>query len=632
MLRERLPRRGYPAACLFVLTTAAALAAQDEVARAIADLQNPDRQPHAFAVLQAAGAACVPQLGSLLAKVGTENEPRPEQLVGALYVLGCMGKPAVPALAEVQDAFRNADNAEVRTQSMWAMTRLAIASGETEVCRTTAKVLQNNLTRALDFTKMEFAFQRLWLGPEPTTAQLLQVFTAAGQPAAAAAAAAADMPRLDDRLAQALEDALDLAVARPATPWLRRTQFDTAGGEIAAALWQHGHRNTKTARGLLQHWNPRSRHAGLQALLQPLHMTVEERLDVVSALWDRDRVVREQALANLQSYGRHGLLALRALRIFEKYAGTSGSAPIYQRAAGRLLRDASTGASDVAAAMLQDADLILRGEKARAEVITSDDLSSSLLADIVIGCRGEQEGSLEALARLAMTRKAFADRTDDGLLLAFVSSLGTADEAAWLCAARALAVLGPRVARRLPDFTDALLQSRTSFERIPNPDIVFVVEAEVLAGQGACVAELREALDSPRWHVVLHSLVELMHRNAITPQDAPRLRALLSARFTTIGLTLGVPFVTATGAQPYSIEQPERSDTVQLVATLALAGLGETPWTDRDVCSALADAWSLESSEVPAAIADAIKEGRLAESAQKIEAKARSQMRWPRFP
>ena len=48
----------------------------------------------------------MPQLCSLLAKVGTENEPRPEQLVGALYVLGCMGKPAVPALAEVQAATR----------------------------------------------------------------------------------------------------------------------------------------------------------------------------------------------------------------------------------------------------------------------------------------------------------------------------------------------------------------------------------------------------------------------------------------------------------------------------------------------------------------------------------------------
>jgi len=633
MLLERLPRRGCPAACLFVLTATAALAAQDEVARAIAELQNLDRQPHAFAVLQAAGGACVPSLGNVLAKIGTENEPRPEQLLGALYVLGCMGKPAVPALAEVKDAFRNSNSIEVRNQSVWTMTRLAVASGETEVCRTTMDALQKGSSRSLDLNKLQFAYYRLGnLGPEPTSDAVLRLFRYAGQAAAAAAAAAADMPRLEDDLLQALEDALELAVARPATPWLRRTHFDVAGGEIAAALWQHGHRNAKTARGLLQHWDPRTRHAGLQALLQPLHMTVEERLDVVSALWDRDRLVREQALANLQSYGRHGLLALRALRVFERHPSTSGNAPIYQRAAVRLLRDASTGVSDVAAAMLQDADLILRGEKAREEAITSDDQSSTLLADIVTGCRGEQEGTLEALARLAISRKAFADAADDALLLAFVSSLGTGDKDSWLCAARALAVVGPRVCRRLPDFTEALLQSRTSFEPTPDPDIVFVVEAEVMAGQGASVAELREALDSPRWHVVLHSLVELMHRNTIVAQDAPRLRALLSAKFAPIGLTLGRTFVVATGAQPYSVQQREQSDFVRLVAALALASIGETPWTDRDVCSELADALSLESSEVPAAVAEAIKEGRLAALVQKFEAKAQSNMGWPRFP
>jgi hypothetical protein len=454
----------------------------------------------------------------------------------------------------------------------------------------------------------------------------------AGQAAAAAASAAADMPRLDDQLSLALEDALDFAIARPATPWVRRTNFDDAGGEIAAALWQHGHRNAKTARGLLQHWDPRMRHAGLQALLQPLHMTVEERLDVVSELWDRDRLVREQALANLQSYGRHGLLALRALRVFEKHASTKASAPIYQRAAVRLLRDASTGVSDVAAAMLHDADLILRGEPPRAEAITSDDLSCKLLADIVTGCRGEQEGTLEALARLAVARKAFADAADDGLLLAFVSSLGTADPVAWLCAARALAVLGPRVSRRLPDFTDEMLQSRTSFETFPYAEIVFVVEAEVLAGPGASVAELREAMDSQRWHVVLHALVESIQRNAIAAQDAPRLRALLAAKFEPVGLTLGMTFVAATGTQPYSVEQAEQPDAVRIVAALALASLGETPWTDRDVASSLADAMSLESSEVPAAVAEAIKQGQLAELAQKFEAKARFRMRWPRFP
>ncbi|HEU4420341.1 MAG TPA: hypothetical protein VFT55_15495 [Planctomycetota bacterium] len=628
---ERLPYRACPAACLFVLTTSAVLVAQDGVARAIEELQNLDRQPHAFAVLQAAGEVCVPPLRSLLARVGTADEPRPEQLLGALYVLGCMGKPAVSALAEVMDAFRNSKSTEVRNQSVWTMTRLALASRDAEVCRTTMDALQKGASRRLDSDKVQFAYYRLGnLGPEPTSDAVLKLFRYAGQAAAAAAAAAADLPRLDGDLLQALDDALELAIARPATPWLRRTYFDPAGGEIAAALWRQGHRNAKTARGLLQHWDPRSRHAGLQALLQPLHMTVEERLDVVSALWDRDRLVREQALANLQSYGRHGLLALRALRVFEKHPSTIASAPIYQRAAVRLLRDASTGVSDVAAAMLQDADLILRGEPARTEAITSDDLSCKLLADIVTGCRGEQEGTLEALARLAIERKAFADPADD-LLLAFVASLGTGNEASWHCAARALAVLGPRVGRRLPDFTEALLQSRTSFEFRPNPDIVFVVEAEVLAGQGASVAELREAMDSPRWHVVLHALVESMQRNAIAAQDAPRLRALLSAKFASIGLTLGRTFVAATGAQPYSIEQAEQSEAVRLVAALALASLGETPWADRDVASALADAMSLESSEVPAAVAEAIKEARLPALAQKIEAKAHSRMRWPRF-
>ena len=114
--------------------------------------------------------------------------------------------------------------------------------------------------------------------------------------------------------------------------------------------------------------------------------------------------------------------------------------------------------------------------------------------------------------------------------------------------------------------------------------------------------------------------------------DIQRSSEYLSAKFAPIGLTLGRTFVAATGAQPYSIEQVEQTEAVRVVAALALASLGETPWAQRDVASALADAMSLESSEVPAAVADAIKEARLAALAQKIEAKAHSRMRWPRFP
>ncbi|HEX6812286.1 MAG TPA: hypothetical protein VF384_11730 [Planctomycetota bacterium] len=632
MLLERLPRRSCRALCSFAFTASVALVAQDEVTRAIEDLTTPDRQPRSFAVLQAAGARCVPQLRKVLERAGTENEPRPEQLLGALHVLGCLGKDAVPALAEVQDVFVNTKHDEVRNQSMWAIYRLATASGDARVCASAANLIRRNTTARLDWNKYAFVVFRLDLGPEPTPSAVLQLLRSTGQPAAAAAAAAADMPKLDNDLVHALDEALDLAVARPSTPWQRNTKYDAAGGEIAAALWQHGHRETKVARGLLQHWDPRLRHLGLQQLMRPLHLTPEERLDVICCLWDSDRLVREQAVANLQSYGRHGLMALRALRAFERHPESRANAPVYQRAAVRLLRDASTGASDVAAAMLADADRILRGEPITAEATTSDEAGCSLLADIVLGCRGEQDGTLEALARLAVARKAFADRNDDGLLLAFVASLGTSDESAWLGAARALAALGPRVARRLPELTDLLLQSRTSFEDKPNTDLVFVVEAEILAGQTASVAELRAAQDTRRWHVVLHAIVEQMQRNAVTAQDAPRLRALLSTKFEAAVLTLGTKFVAATGARPVDVALTERSDAVRVAAALALAGLGETPWTDADVASAIAEAWSLESTEVPAAVAEAIKEGRLVALAQKVESKERSRLRWPRFP
>ncbi|MEO6596937.1 MAG: hypothetical protein ABIP94_19500 [Planctomycetota bacterium] len=101
------------------------LVAQDELTRAIVDLGYPERQLRAQAVLEASGAQCVALLRDLLARVATADDPRPLQVVGALYVIGRLRAAAIAALPEVRHVCSFAGDTEVRNQSLWALARLA---------------------------------------------------------------------------------------------------------------------------------------------------------------------------------------------------------------------------------------------------------------------------------------------------------------------------------------------------------------------------------------------------------------------------------------------------------------------------------------------------------------------------
>ncbi|MEO6596935.1 MAG: hypothetical protein ABIP94_19490 [Planctomycetota bacterium] len=605
------------------------LAAQSALEQAVADLANAERRDHATRVLDAAGPASVLPLRAALLRIPIDSAPDAEHVIAMLQALSRRKKDATPAIDAVEHVYEQWCQIPVREQAACALARIATASGDEAACESAQDLLMRcsiHVTSAL----YSFAWNRLQLGPQPSSVAMRTMLRQGSVPAAVAASAAADQPELDESLTEALEEALGLAVARPPQPWLRCTLFDAAAGELAAALWQHGSRGPHVARGLLRHPDPDLRHTGLAALADATELSVEERIDVLSRLWDESRHVRDQALANLQGYGRGGLLALRALRAFEREPSNSTDAEPYARAALGLVRSAGIDASEAASALLRDADHILSAHPWPREGPRADANACLLLADIVIGCRGAVDDTLANLAELAVARGAFAGPAGDRLLAAFVSSLGAGSEEGWRAAVRALAMIGPTALHDAPSLASTLLASRTLFDDRIDADSAFVAEAAILLGRGASDADVSQLQGDRRWHVALRALVESMRRRL--PQDEKVLRTLLTVDFEPITAMLGPVFAVATRTSNRAVQQPEHAEPVHLVAALALASKNEQPWTDPVIAQAFAEQWSIDTADVGKTMQDAIATGRLLALAQQVEAKIRRRLLWSDAP
>src|SRR5262245_39768434 len=93
--------------------------APSSLQRAIDDLGEPLRAPTAADVLVRAGAAAVPRVAAVVVVPQRYVEPR-SRVLGALYVLGRLGRPALAALPGLESAAQDRDWG-IADQALWAL-------------------------------------------------------------------------------------------------------------------------------------------------------------------------------------------------------------------------------------------------------------------------------------------------------------------------------------------------------------------------------------------------------------------------------------------------------------------------------------------------------------------------------
>jgi hypothetical protein len=381
-------------------TIAAALPAQDRVRqlleRAVADLADPERAADATRQLENLGTAAVPVLCELVqARTGGATDTRPR----AIYVLGRMGRAALPAVSALRSVLRG-DDVALADDAAWALGALAPFFDEK-----VGEAVMNDLahtTTVRFYANGSVLAATIGLGPSPTVEQLVN--TLVDQPSAASrwiVARGAELGDHPDEVLAALVTQLDAALERPAIPDWRKRAFEAPDVALAWLALARSSLSARCARALLDHWQPYERERAIAWMHDNgAALPLRERADLVARLWDAEpRLVRGSAAA-FAHWGRGAFVALPALRLI---------ADTHQDVAtSNACRDAA--AAIVAAcdelppndrAWIAAVDAILRGEAAAAPAKPCSRAGLDLIAEALYVAQWNDPMSLSRLLNLA---------------------------------------------------------------------------------------------------------------------------------------------------------------------------------------------------------------------------------------
>lgn len=618
---RRYHRQGMKLA-LAIATTAVVAPAQHDLQSAVAGLLAPAMQARSCAALESAGARAVPHLRRLLARIRGEELP-PGQATTALYVLGRLQRTALPALPEVRDAYAFALDVGVRNQAMWAMGQLAPLGEGGDDAAACIRLLRAQGTADLDPFLFRCVELRLLLAIDDRPEGGLSTLAAGGPGAVAVAEALVARGLTPDAVLRGrLLELLAQATGRLLRPWDRVASVRAAEGPLALVAWTcFDRRDAATARGLLAHWDPVHRRTGLIALLDGGKLPPVEQLDVVARLWDRDRSVRELALAAVRSWGGEGLVALPSLRAFARDGGEARFAAGCGRAADRLVEEACAGRSAAAASVVRDVDALLRGDELGAVgPLGHAAEAGAVLAVLATGCYGAAAAVQSAVADYARRRGLVGRAVVD----AFLRNLAAGGGQGWQDGLSALSALGPDVARIHPDFEVLILRAWDWSEA--EPRLALGAEAEVLAGSAATHAALLAAADSDRWHVALRALIELARRGAADEAAVARAGAAAGRWWPHSHITQGPDWGEARGTGCRSVGAGPDHDALRLAAALVLLGSGADGWDRRDVREAAGTLLGLDRAGERLRAAAA--QGQAGELAARLLTAVRGRHRW----
>lgn len=608
---------------------AGAVTAQSVIEQAVADLCVRGRQQGACATLIRAGENGAAALRPLLQKV---EDADPEQACMALYVLGRLGGDAAAALPEVLHAFGRGMQPEVRRQALWAIGQIAPAAAKhvAGTCEACIDEIRRNAASDIDRGLVACVMSRLRLGPSPGDDRLVSMLggtrrlpdkiaryasnavIASADAYAARFAAGAGADGRSAAVEAALVDALGTALGGD-FPWDRQVALQMAAGALAFASWQAGARGPLIARGLLQHWDPEMRQQGLQALFEPAGLSLHDRFDVVLLLADGDLIVRDVALGTLAGWGSAAAVALPVLHV-----SAGGSDKAFAAACRTFAERWLTSLPPPAADLAKGAWGALLGDPVAAfDERQLDAAAEELLAAIAVGCRGTTGGRIGRVA--AFVRHNSLQRPS--VVDAFVRCLATDDVDAWREALHALAILGPTVAKVRGDIEVLLLRSAPLWD--VNVATALAGEAWIRTGPGATVDDLRQAIESDRWHVALRGMCEVVRRGALAPAVADAAASALPRRWGDMHVTQGEQWARMRGGLLSFVTVEPDAQALAAAAGIVLFAAGDDRWRTHGTLPALAAALGLRDAEagnVEARLAELRTAGGLASLCNRLEA------------
>jgi hypothetical protein len=264
----------------------------------------------------------------------------------------------------------------------------------------------------------------------------------------------------------------------------------------------------------------------------------------------------------------------------------------------------------------------LRGEPIALAAGAAAVADRQLLVDLILGCRGMNNGELRVLADFVRDHELI----DADVVEAFAWCFATPSREVWRAAVGALIAIGPRVRACCPDLAMRMVRS-TVFYGSDTADSVLTADAWIAAGPAATRADLLAALGSEDWSIVARAMAELLERGIAI--DAPIVAAVSAAstrNFGDVVIDPGREWCRTTGVWVNWARLPQRNDVVAALTTLVLLTAGDERWRDakrlHDTLAVLGE----RPSEATLLAAKA--EGRLGELARTAEAPLRS-AGWP---
>lgn len=369
--------------------------------RAIAELGDPAQVADATRRLENLGAAAVRPLCEALRsgpRDGLPSETR--QLI--LYVLGRLGRAALPALPSLRDAVRDGDP-DVGRQAAWALSMLAPFLNE-EQCRVLLVDLQDMGRDVRISWHAQILLASLALGPHPTQHQLLPWIEQGGVRGIAAyrwlAARADDLGDSQPDVLAAVTRELERVTRRPL---IRSAAGGSSDGPEVALAWlalAKAPLAAAPARALLDHWCADDRRRGVAWLHEHgAALPLRERADLVGRLWDSDPTIAAATARAFAAWGKAGVVALPALHLMQRnHADAAVAADCGDAAAAVLLACTDVPAAD--REWLAAVDAALRGERAATPAAGCSPAGRELLGEVLLLAQWNDATSLARVLEL----------------------------------------------------------------------------------------------------------------------------------------------------------------------------------------------------------------------------------------
>ncbi|HEU4420217.1 MAG TPA: hypothetical protein VFT55_14875, partial [Planctomycetota bacterium] len=300
-----------------------------------------------------------------------------------------------------------------------------------------------------------------------------------------------------------------------------------------------------------------------------------ERWDVVLRLWDPVPAVRDLAFATMQGWNDGFAMAIPSL-LARSADGDRAFAAACSRAIDRWAAKAPPVATAAVAA--------LRGHAAEGALPEPTAADRTMLAELVMGCRGLGSGELGRLATFVNTHRL----TDGRIVDAFLWCVAAHDEAAWRSALQALVVLGPPVVAVRPDLATQLIRSTVIVSALLE-EVGPLVEAWVRAGPAATTSELLTAIGCDNWCVCARALAEVVQRGGAPGRAIVDEAAAAPGRdFAGVHVAQGVGWAQARrhgSGHAHITMKPDR-ELVAALATLVLLAAGDERWREPSMLQA----------------------------------------------